>query len=101
LVCPSALFILGAGISAGFYIVPLQALLQRLTPDNELGRFLGTANGLSWTFLFLAAIFYQIVRPQFDFANQMFVVSSGLMILGVVFFIWRVKARGFSLQKVE
>ena len=35
------------------------------------------------------------------FANQMFIVSSGLMVLGVVFFVWRVKARGFSLNKVE
>lgn len=101
LVCPTALFILGAGISAGFYIVPLQALLQRLTPDDELGRYLGTANGLSWTLLFLAAVLYQILRPHFDTANQMFIVSSGLMVLGVVFFVWRVKARGFSLNKLE
>ena len=101
LVCPTALFILGAGISAGFYIVPLQALLQRLTPDDELGRYLGTANGLSWTFLFLAAVLYQVLRPHYDFANQMFIVSSGLMVIGVVFFVWRVKARGFSLNKVE
>ncbi len=101
LVCPTALFVLGAGISAGFYIVPLQALLQHLTPDDELGRFLGTANGLSWTFLFVAAIFYQIVRPNFDIANQMFMVSSGLMVLGIAFFVWRVRARGFSLKKVE
>jgi acyl-[acyl-carrier-protein]-phospholipid O-acyltransferase/long-chain-fatty-acid--[acyl-carrier-protein] ligase len=101
LACPTALFILGAGISAGFYIVPLQALLQRLTPDDELGRYLGTANGLSWTFLFLAAVLYQILRPRFEFANQMFIVSSVLMVLGVVFFVWRVKARGFSMKKVE
>ncbi len=101
LVCPSSLFVLGAGISAGFYIVPLQALLQRLTPDDELGRYLGTANGLSWTFLFLAAVFYQVLRPRFEFANQLFIVSGLLMFLGVVFFVWRVKARGFPLSKVE
>ncbi len=106
LASPVSLFILGAGISAGFYIVPLQALLQRLTPAHELGRFLGTANGLSFTFLLLSAILYPVIRPWFNgpdgsqHPNRIFVVVAALMILGVVFFIWRVRARGFSLGKV-
>ena len=39
-----AFFIFGAGFFAGFYIIPLQALLQKMSPDDERGRFLGTAN---------------------------------------------------------
>ncbi|HIE96887.1 MAG TPA: hypothetical protein EYG03_03110 [Planctomycetes bacterium] len=42
--------ILGAGFSAGFYIIPLQALLQQLSPRSERGRFLGTANAISLPF---------------------------------------------------
>jgi acyl-[acyl-carrier-protein]-phospholipid O-acyltransferase/long-chain-fatty-acid--[acyl-carrier-protein] ligase len=103
----TSLWILGIGISAGFYIVPLQALLQRLTPDNELGRYLGTANGLSFVFFILAAIVYQVIRPYFTWADgsehpdKIFIVVAALMLLGVVFFVWRVKARGFSLRKLE
>ena len=36
-----------AGFFAGFYIVPLQALLQYLSTDDERGRFFGTSNALS------------------------------------------------------
>ncbi|MGI9470181.1 MAG: MFS transporter, partial [Rubripirellula sp.] len=58
-------FILGAGFFAGFYIIPLQALLQKLSPDDERGRFLGTANAVSFTFLTIAALLYWAIRPAF------------------------------------
>ena len=103
---PVSLFLFGAGVSAGFYIVPLQALLQHLTPDHELGRYLGTANGLSFAFVFISAIVYQVIRPFFTSANgaqypdKMFIVAAVLMASGVIFFLWRIKARGFKLDRV-
>ena len=91
--------ILGAGFSSGFYIVPLQALLQKLSPDDERGRFLGTANGVSFSFLTLAAAFYWVVRPEFgETPERMFLVCSGLMAVGAAFFLWRL--RGFKLDAV-
>ena len=104
---PISFFILGAGISAGFYIVPLQALLQRLTPSHELGRFLGTANGLSFMFLLMSAILFPIIYPAFvdddgsRHPDKIFLLTAVLMLLGTIFFLWRVRARGFSLAKVE
>ncbi len=96
-------FVLGAGIFAGFYIIPLQAMIQRLTPKHELGRFLGTANGLSFTFLFIASLLYiplrQVLTPQY--AHKTFAICALLMACGVLFFVWRVKARGFSFNKFE
>ena len=99
-------FIFGAGVSAGFYIIPLQALLQRLSPDEARGRFLGTANCISFTFVMLASLLYIIclgfgteaepVHPE-----RIFLVSAALMAVGVAFFSWRLKARGFSLADVE
>ncbi len=101
-----ALFIFGAGISAGFYIIPLQALLQRLAPDDERGRMLGTANGISFSFLLLASIVYAVIRPLFGTAEsahpeRIFRVCAVLMIFGAAFFLWRIRARGFSFNKVE
>ena len=46
------------GVFAGFYIVPLQALLQYLAPSEERGRFFGTANALSFAFMAIAALFF-------------------------------------------
>lgn len=107
LVSPIAGFIFGAGVSAGFYIVPLQALLQRLSPDDERGRFLGTANGVSFSFLTLASLLYWIIRPAFgavegkQHPEKIFLISAVLMVVGVAFFLWRLKVRGFSFAKVD
>lgn len=46
------------GFFAGFYIVPLQALLQFLSPQDERGRFFGTANALSFVFISAAGLIY-------------------------------------------
>ncbi len=81
-------FIIGAGFFAGFYIVPLQALLQKLAPEDERGRFLGTANGLSFTFLALSSLLYWIIRPVFmEQPQRIFLLSGALMILGTGFFL--------------
>jgi acyl-[acyl-carrier-protein]-phospholipid O-acyltransferase/long-chain-fatty-acid--[acyl-carrier-protein] ligase len=104
---PTAGFIFGAGIFAGFYIIPLQALLQRLAPDDERGRLLGTANGISFTFLMLSSVLYWVIRPLFgtgevdQHPEKIFLLSAFLMIVGAMFFFWRLRVRGFSFDKVD
>lgn len=56
-----AALIAGVGFSAGFYIVPLQALLQFLSPPGARGRFLGTANAMSLTMASAGAGFYWVL----------------------------------------
>jgi MFS family permease len=104
---PTSGFIFGAGVSAGLYIVPLQALLQRLSPDDERGRFLGTANGISFAFLLASSLLYWVIRPAFttsdggEHPERIFVLCSGLMVAGSAFFLWRLSVRGFSFAKVD
>ncbi len=97
-----ALLILGAGFSAGFYIVPLQALLQKLSPDNERGRFLGTANSISFGFLTVASLLFWGIRRGFEMFNEnpqrIFLVCAGLMVAGTVFFLYRVGGVIFAKQ---
>lgn len=84
-----AFFVMGAGFFAGFYIIPLQALLQKMSPDDERGRFLGTANAVSFTFLTVAGILVALVLGQFENRQQIFYVSSVLMATGAVYFLWK------------
>lgn len=92
------LFILGAGFFAGFYIVPLQALLQKLSPNDERGRYLGTANAVSFTFMTVAALFYWAVRPAFEKQPQhIFYLCSALMALGAAYFLWELRGTGILL----
>ncbi len=90
-----SMFILGAGFFAGFYIIPLQALLQKLSPNDERGRFLGTANAVSFSFMTLAAVVFFAVRRLFgESPQQIFLLCSALMAAGTVFFLWRLRGSG-------
>jgi len=86
-------FIFGAGFFAGFYIVPLQALIQQLSPVGERGRFIGTADAISFSFLAVASALYWIIRPAFEGVGpqKIFLVSAGLMIAGAAYFLLRLR----------
>jgi MFS family permease len=82
----------GAGFFAGFYIVPLQSLLQHLSPADERGRFLGTANALSFVFSSVGAVLVRVFRKDFELpANQVFLVIGGLAIVGTGLLLWRIR----------
>ena len=89
-----AFFVFGAGFFAGFYIIPLQALLQKLSPDDERGRFLGTANAVSFTFLAVAGLLYWFVKGEFKELQHVFYMSSALMAVGAAFFLWMLRGTG-------
>ena len=71
-----------AGFSAGFYIVPLQALMQSLSPDDERGRFLGTANAISFCFITLASVIFFVVSQLGMPANRVHLICGGLALWG-------------------
>lgn len=96
-----SLLILGAGFSSGFYIIPLQSLLQHRSPAAERGRFLGTASAISFMFLTLAAIIYPVVRPAFgQHPEKIFLVCCGLILTGMVMFMLRLRSTGMTLAPV-
>lgn len=86
------LFVGGAGFFAGFYIIPLQALLQQLSPDDERARFLGTANAVSFTFLSAASGLYWLIRPWFGDAPQgIALLSAVVLVVGASLMLLRVR----------
>ena len=96
-----SLLILGAGFSSGFYIIPLQSLLQHRSPAAERGRFLGTASAISFMFLTLAAIIYPVIRPAFgQHPEKIFLVCCGLILAGMIMFTLRLRSTGMTLAPV-
>ncbi len=80
-----AVLIFLAGFSAGFYIIPLQALMQYLSPNDERGRFLGTANALSFCFTtFGAVLFWLASNPIGMPANRIHLICGALALVGVI-----------------
>ncbi|MCA9171444.1 MAG: MFS transporter [Planctomycetales bacterium] len=87
-----AALIFFAGVFAGFYIVPLQALMQALSPDNERGRFLGTANALSFCFTTGGSLLYWIVNNRFGMPpNRVHLVCATLALSGTVIGVLRLR----------
>jgi acyl-[acyl-carrier-protein]-phospholipid O-acyltransferase/long-chain-fatty-acid--[acyl-carrier-protein] ligase len=88
-----ALLLGAAGLFGGFYIVPLQSLLQHLSPPDERGRFLGTANALSFVFSSIGALLVRLFRNDMGIpANKVFLAIGALAILGSGVLLWKIRA---------
>lgn len=82
----------GAGLFAGFYIVPLQALLQHLSPAGERGRFLGTANALSFVASTVGSLIFLAARKNLGIpSNRVFLICAGLAFIGSGVLLWRMR----------
>lgn len=84
-----AVYVGGAGIFAGFYLVPLQSTIQRLAPEGDRGRFIGTANAISFVFLLAGSLLFILVSKIFTKTEHVFFVSCGLLAAALVLLVWR------------
>ena len=79
------LLILSAGFFAGFYIVPLQALIQLLSPDDERGRIIGTAGAISFCFSSLGPVVFWVATNRMGMApNRVFLICAAMAIVGTI-----------------
>ncbi len=82
----------GSGFFAGFYIIPLQSLLQFLSPIDERGRFLGTANALSFVASTIGTLIFLMSRRTFNLdANRIFLFCASLSVVGTGLMIWKMR----------
>jgi len=67
------------GLTAGFYIIPLQSMLQEFAPDASRGRVLGTANGVSFLMGLLGGVLFFALRGGVHMeSHRVFLVVGGL-----------------------
>lgn len=87
-----AVLLFGAGVFAGFYIVPLQALLQHLSPADERGRFLGTANAMSFVAGSAGSLVFLAARKGLSMpSNRIFLICAVLSLAGSGVLLWRMR----------
>ncbi len=97
-----AFFLGGAGISAGLYLVPLQALLQELAPDESRGRYLAAANAMSNIFMSIAAgVVWLARRPLGLEANRSFLVCAFFSSLAAITMFWRLRSMTRRAREAE
>lgn len=78
------------GLVAGFYIIPLQSMLQAFAPDDARGRVLGTANGVSFLMGLLGGVvFFGLRGPLHMPSHRVFLVVGALCaVMAVVCWKW-------------
>jgi acyl-[acyl-carrier-protein]-phospholipid O-acyltransferase/long-chain-fatty-acid--[acyl-carrier-protein] ligase len=73
------------GFFAGFFAVPINALIQRLPPIERRGSVIATANLLSWVGIGLASAVYYVSAEVFHLAAQRtFLVSAITTLIALV-----------------
>ena len=65
------------GIGAGFYLVPLLALIQHLAPAKERGRFLGTWNASTFLPGLFGIALFQLLRIMGVPSVRIWLVCAG------------------------
>lgn len=82
------------GLVAGFYIIPLQSMLQSLSGDEIRGRVLGTANGVSFILGAVGSGLFYVLRQLGMPSNRVFLVLGALCVaMAAVTRIWLRRAR--------
>lgn len=94
------LLLLG-GLAAGFFIVPLQAMQQRLAPPSMRARYIGSANALCYVLMSLAALVYIALIHMGMEARHVFVVCSGCSLAMLLAMLLRPRALQFNEEDYD
>lgn len=73
-----------AGIGAGFFLIPLQAIQQLRSPSGGRARVVATANALSFALMSLASAIYTLVVSMTDISPFRAMSACGVLLFGVV-----------------
>jgi len=74
-----AFFVFALGISAGFYVVPLNAFIQYRSPEKLRGRILAASGFLSWIGVALAAVLVEVFSKVLNLSP-----AQGFLVIGLV-----------------
>jgi acyl-[acyl-carrier-protein]-phospholipid O-acyltransferase / long-chain-fatty-acid--[acyl-carrier-protein] ligase len=85
----ACLWLLGLGVSAGLYDIPLLAFLQERAPSESRGRVLAAYNFLAFTGMFLTSGLFWVLASWLGLSARQIFLVAGVTTLGVlVFIIW-------------
>ena len=83
------LFIVGA--SAGMYITPLQALLQKLSPEDSRGQYIATSNAIDTILEIVAIGLFFLLRNIGVGSQEIFFLVAGIAAMTMVLFVLRIQ----------
>jgi len=79
------------GTFAGLYVVPLQALIQKLAPDDARGRYIGTANAIDSVLEIGGIALFFVLRNAGMASQDIFYVGGVMGIMALGLFYWKIR----------
>ena len=76
-----------SSVCAGFFIVPLNSLLQYAAPPDKKGGIIACSNFLSFTFMIIAQLVYYLLSTKID-PPTMFAFIGFVLLLASVYIVW-------------
>jgi hypothetical protein len=73
-----------AGVGAGFFLIPLQAIQQLCSPPGDRARVVGTANALSFALMSLASAVYTLAIGFGGISPFRAMSACGVLLFGIV-----------------
>lgn len=84
------------GIGSGFFLVPLLAMTQRLSPPEERGRWLAAVNWLCYVLMSLAGVSYELLQSMGAGFDGVFLVCSGVIAIVLLALLLRPRSLQFD-----
>jgi len=83
----TAILLIILGVSAGYFIVPLNAYFQAESPSDQLGRYLGLSNLTSFTGMLMATVLVAVLTDLADLSPRVVFMLVGILSVGVAIYI--------------
>ncbi|MDD4202295.1 MAG: acyl-[ACP]--phospholipid O-acyltransferase [Candidatus Omnitrophica bacterium] len=83
------------GVSCGFFIVPLNALIQIRTPEDRRGQALATMNFFSFGAILFASGLLYICREWININSAQIFLCTGIFSIGITLYVFKVMPEAF------
>ena len=80
------------GVCAGLYVIPLQALIQKLSPTDSRGQFIGASNAIDAVFEIVGTGLFFLMRQLGVGSQEIFFATAAIALFTVGLFYWRLRA---------
>ena len=80
------------GVCAGLYVIPLQALIQKLSPTNSRGQYIGASNAIDAVLEIIGTGLFFLMRQLGVGSQEIFFSTAAIALLTVGLFYWRIRA---------
>ena len=80
------------GVCAGLYVIPLQALIQKLSPPDSRGQYIGASNAIDAVLEMVGTGLFFLMRQLGVGSQEIFFSTAAIALLTVGLFYWRIRA---------